>query len=97
MEEDEISSSALAETLRLCIDSYIDVVKAYAADTSGMVESLALDGIHLAFWARIIGLRAGELDPQLHRFRSYIHHELRALWRVLGGSLAGNAADRTGL
>src|SRR4051794_10213969 len=76
MDQETLSSSTLEALLRHCLDGYLAVIKAFAADKWGKLESLAHDGLQLALWAELVGLRGGGVDDQLSRFRPFIRDEL---------------------
>jgi hypothetical protein len=73
------SSTGLTDTYRNCINWFFNAAQIFENDGTGRIEKITLDGTFLIFWAQLVGLDNGNLDPQLGRFQAYIRLELLQL------------------
>lgn len=73
------SSTSLTDAYRNCINWFFNAAQIFENDGTGRIEKITLDGTFLIFWAQLVGLDNGNLDPQLGRFQAHIELELLQL------------------
>jgi hypothetical protein len=71
--------TSLTDTYQRCVGWFLLATEIFENDSTMLVEGITLDGTLLIFWAQLVGLDKGKLDPQLTRFQRYIESELGEL------------------